>query len=93
MAPRSRKRPRVTTVDNLSILHMNNFLDCIKSRKSPAADIAHGSISAAVSLLGNVAYKGEERVVYDPENNKTDNKKLNELLTRTYRKDYQLPKV
>lgn len=84
---------KVSSIDELSLNHMNNFIDCIASREAPAADIASGGISAAVSLLGNVAFLGESRVVYDPAKDSAGNEKVDALLTRKYRDKWPLPKI
>jgi predicted dehydrogenase len=40
-----------------TIAHVRNFLDCVKSRKTPAADIRIGVEAARASHLGNMALK------------------------------------
>jgi hypothetical protein len=46
--------------------HVNNFFDCVKSRKTPAADISIGHRSATVCHLGNVAVRTGKRITWDP---------------------------
>jgi len=36
--------------------HVNNFIDCVKSRKPANADVLIGHRSAQASHLGNIAY-------------------------------------
>src|SRR5262249_54989493 len=38
-------------------IHHRNFIDCVKSRQSPAADIAVGHFSSTVCHLGNIAHR------------------------------------
>ncbi len=83
----------VTSINGLSINHMNNFIDSCGSRKPSIANIREGHLSAAVSLLGNVAFLAEKTVHYDPKTNKTGDPETDKLLERTYRGDYQLPTV
>lgn len=45
--------------------HVRNFLDCMKSRQHPISDIEIGHRSTSVCLLGNVAYRSRQRVVWD----------------------------
>ena len=46
--------------------HVNNFLECVKSRKTPAADISIGHRSATVCHLGNIAVRSGKRIQWDP---------------------------
>ena len=46
--------------------HVNNFLDCVKSRQTPAADIRIGHRSATVCHLGNIAVRSKKRINWDP---------------------------
>lgn len=48
--------------------HLANFVDCVRSRKSPNADIAEGHYSALMTHLGNISYRlGGNELVIDPE--------------------------
>jgi predicted dehydrogenase len=56
-------------------LHVKNFIDCVRSRKTPVADVRIGHKSAIIAHLGNIAYRtgrkikwdgGREEVVGDP---------------------------
>ncbi len=55
------KSPRDQTID-----HVENFLDCVVSRKLPNGDVYIGHRSAAASHLGNIAYVQKRRLKYDP---------------------------
>jgi predicted dehydrogenase len=46
--------------------HMQNFLDCVKSRKLPNGDVLVGHRSAQASHLGNLAYLEKRRINFDP---------------------------
>jgi len=48
--------------------HVRNFLECLKSRKQPVSDIEIGHRSTSTCLLGNVAYRSKERLVWDVPN-------------------------
>ncbi|MBI1896185.1 MAG: Gfo/Idh/MocA family oxidoreductase [Acidobacteria bacterium] len=43
-------------------LHLANWLDCIRSRRPPAAPVEAGVLAAAAGHLGNIAYR-EKRLV------------------------------
>jgi hypothetical protein len=47
--------------------HMQNFLDCMKSRKLPSGDVLIGHRSAQASHLGNIAYVEKRRIEFDPQ--------------------------
>jgi predicted dehydrogenase len=46
--------------------HMQNFLDCVVSRKLPNGDVLVGHRSAQASHLGNIAYLQKRRIQFDP---------------------------
>jgi predicted dehydrogenase len=54
--------PREQTID-----HVENFLDCCRTRKLPNGDVYIGHRSAAASHLGNIAYLQKRRLRYNPE--------------------------
>lgn len=71
--------------------HVNNFLECVKSRQRPSADISIGHRSATVCHLGNIAVRTGKKIAWDPEKetilNDPDAAKW---LTKEYRKPYRL---
>ena len=48
-------------VEEPTRLHTINFIDCVRSRKSPNADIEIGHRGTSVALLGNIAMKTEQK--------------------------------
>jgi len=50
-----------------TIEHVQNFLDCVRSRKLPNGDVYIGHRSAAASHLGNIAWVQKRRLKYDPD--------------------------
>ena len=74
--------------------HERNFMDCIKSRQQPNADVEVGRLSTTLCHLGNICTHLKRDVMFDP---KTEtfghDKEANALLTREHRKPYDLPKV
>jgi len=53
--------------DSLTQSHVNNFLDCTKSRKLPNGDVLIGHRSAQASHLGNIAYMQKRKIDFDPQ--------------------------
>ena len=70
--------------------HKQNFVDCIRSRKLPNADIEKGHRSTLLSHLANISYRlGGQRLVFDAETEKiVDNEAAMKLYKRQYRKPY-----
>ena len=51
---------------NMTQDHVDNFIDCVKSRKRPNGDVWIGHRSAQASHLGNIAYLQKRRLRFDP---------------------------
>ncbi|MGH9667787.1 MAG: Gfo/Idh/MocA family protein [Bryobacteraceae bacterium] len=51
---------------DLTLDHVNNFLECVKTRKRPNGDVLIGHRSAQASHLGNLAYEQQRRLEFDP---------------------------
>ena len=60
--PVSVKSERDQTID-----HVENFLDCCRSRKRPNGDVYIGHRSAVASHLGNIAYVQKRTLHFDPD--------------------------
>ena len=75
-----------------SVAHVNNFLECIKTRKNPIADIAIGHRSATVCHLGNIAIRLKRKINWDPVSETIiGDAEAAKWQTKEYRKPYQLP--
>jgi predicted dehydrogenase len=74
--------------------HHRNWLDCIRSRKRPVADVEIGARSVTVVHLGNLAYWYGRRLRWDPKNWKfVGDDEANGWLDRQRRDPWQLPEV
>jgi predicted dehydrogenase len=74
-----------------NIAHVNNFLDCVKSRKTPVADISIGHRSATVCHLGNIAVRSNKKIAWDPETETiVGDKDASKWLTKEYRSPWHL---
>ena len=58
---------KVPYTKDQTIDHVQNFIDCCRSRKLPNADVQIGHRSAAASHLGNIAYVQKRRLNYNPD--------------------------
>ena len=71
---------------------MLNWLECIKTRKRPVADVEIGHRSATVCHLGNIARLLGRRLRWDPIAEVfIDDPEANLYLDRARRKGYELP--
>ncbi|NQT51024.1 Gfo/Idh/MocA family oxidoreductase, partial [bacterium] len=76
---------------DVTSLHARNFLDCVKSRQKPNADIEIGHRSTTFSLLANIALATKSRIEWDAEKEMAvNNPAANQLLHYTYRKPWVL---
>lgn len=73
--------------------HQRNFIDCVKSRKAPNAEIEIGHITSIHSHLGNIVAKTGRSLTFDPKTETiTGDAEANKLLRREYRKHWSVPK-
>ncbi|MGB7763332.1 MAG: Gfo/Idh/MocA family oxidoreductase [Bryobacteraceae bacterium] len=56
----------VQAAGSMDMDHVQNFLECVKSRKLPNGDVLAGHRSAQASHLGNIAYMQKRRIDFDP---------------------------
>jgi len=74
--------------------HVQNWLECIRSRRKPVADVEIGHRSATLCHLGNIARWLSRRAVWDPAREAfPGDDEANALLDRPRRKPYELPQV
>ena len=75
-------------------LHVQNFLECIRTREKPNADIEIGAHIARFAHLGNIAYRMGRKVYWDGEKGAfIDDDSANEMLKASYRAPWKLPSV
>ena len=71
--------------------HIHNFIDCVKSRETPAADISIGHRSATVCHLGNIAVRTGKKINWNPRTETIEgDPEAAKWLTKEYRKPYSL---
>jgi predicted dehydrogenase len=58
------ERKQVSTTD-ATALHVKNFIECVRSRQKPVADVEIGHRSTIVAHLGNIAYKTRQKLPWD----------------------------
>jgi predicted dehydrogenase len=71
--------------------HTRNFLDCVKSREKPCADVEIGHRSTTMSHLANIALATESVIKWDAQRETiTNNPQANHLLHYEYRRPWTL---
>jgi Oxidoreductase family, C-terminal alpha/beta domain len=74
--------------------HMRNFLECVRTRKRPNADVEVGQRSVTVAHLANIARWVGGKLEWDAGAERfTNSDKANELLALERREGYELPEV
>jgi predicted dehydrogenase len=72
-------------------LHIRNFLDCVKSRHRPIADVEEGHRTAVMCHLGNIATRLQRSLKWDGEKEEiVGDKEASQMLSRPYRKPWKL---
>jgi predicted dehydrogenase len=72
--------------------HVANMLECMRTRKNPAADIEIGHRSSSACLLGTVALRSKERIGWDVTTQRMTggSPTAQKLLSREYRLPWKL---
>ena len=84
------ERKRMNTID-ATRLHAANFIDCVRSRKPPNADVEIGHRSTTVAHLGNIAFKTGKKLHWTAATEEfIDDGEASKLLSRQARKPWNL---
>jgi len=76
---------------DLTAQHIRNFLDCVKSRQMPNADVEVGHRSTTFAHLGNIALETQSRIQWDAKRERiTNHPAANKLLHYEYRPPWKL---
>ncbi len=76
---------------SLTEMHARNFLDCVRTREKPTADIETGHRSTTFALLANIALQMGQRLQWDAEQERFTNcDEANDLLHYEYRAPWKL---
>jgi len=72
--------------------HVQNFLDCMKSRAQPVENLEVGHFVSSVAHLGNIAYRTKRKIVWDGDREKIiGDRDADKLVGVKYRKPWELP--
>jgi predicted dehydrogenase len=74
--------------------HHRDWINCIRSRRRPVADVEIGARSVAVVILGNLAYWHHRKLRWDPKRWEfVDDREARKWLDRERRDPWRLPEV
>ncbi len=73
--------------------HLDNFLQCVRTREKPNADIETGHLSTLLCHLANISYRvGNRKLLFDgPTESFVSDEEANRYLKREYRHPYVIP--
>jgi len=73
--------------------HQDNFIDCIRTRKKPNADVEQGHYSVLLCHLANISYRvGNKKLRFDPKTESfVDAPEANKYIKRAYRNPWVVP--
>ena len=77
--------------DDATGLHVKNFIECVRTRKRPVADVETGHRSSIVAHLGNIAFRTGRKVHWEAEKEEiVGDPEASKLLGRPARKPWNL---
>ena len=77
--------------NTLTALHARNFLDCMRTRQNPNADVEIGHRSTSLSLMANISLAVGQRLEWDAESERfTNSDQANQMLHYQYRDPWKL---
>lgn len=73
--------------------HLQNWLDCIRSRETPVSNVEAGHRSISVCHLANIARRLGRSLAWDPVAERFADDEANRLVSPPRRQGYELPRV
>jgi hypothetical protein len=74
--------------------HIANFIDCIRSRNTPNADIQEGHLSTSMAHYGNAAFRAGRKLFIDAATETfVNDDEANAYIKRVGREPYRIPET
>jgi predicted dehydrogenase len=74
--------------------HARDFLDCVRSRQRPRADVEIGHRDTTAAILGNIAHRTRAYLEWDRDTERfVNHAAANQWLSYSYRPPYVLPEI
>ncbi len=71
--------------------HLGNFIDCVRSRRDPVANVEAGHRATTISLIADIATRLERKLTFDWEAERfVGDDGANAMLSRTYRAPWRI---
>jgi len=87
-------KPRQSSSQDFHFAHIRNFVECLKSREKPEAEVETGHVSLIPSHLANIALRVGRRVRWDAEKEEiVGDPEAQRLVGRAYRAPWALPEI
>ncbi|UCF35652.1 MAG: Gfo/Idh/MocA family oxidoreductase [Acidobacteriota bacterium] len=91
---RMKPTPRQGGSSDYHFTHVKNFVDCVKSRQQPTADVEVGHKSVIACHLGNIAARLRTQVTWDPKTEQiSGHPEAKNYVGREYRAPWTLSKA
>jgi predicted dehydrogenase len=88
---RFRMQRKERSAEDATAAHVKNFIDCVRSRRKPVADVEIGHRSSIAAHLGNIAYRTGKKLQWDAAREEiVADSRASELLGRRARKPWDL---
>jgi predicted dehydrogenase len=82
------------SAEDATALHVRDFIECVRSRRTPKADAEAGQRSSTVAHLGNIAFRTGRRIRWDAERERVvGDEEASSFLTRKARSPWDLVPV
>lgn len=86
-----RMKPQAAAAQDATDLHVRDFIECLRSRKRPLADVEIGHRSTLIAHLGNIAYRTGRKLHWNAQHEEiVDDPAASALLGRKARKPWDL---
>ncbi|QDT36639.1 Gfo/Idh/MocA family protein [Stratiformator vulcanicus] len=85
-----RMKPEDAFTPDSTGLHVENFVDCVRSRNRPIADVEFGHHASNTAHLANIAYRTGQKLNWDADRETFGNAEADRFLSREARKPWDL---